>query len=80
MDTDPKLTETDEGKMVKNRAGDEIGRVMSVEHGTAHVEPDPGLTDAIRSKLGWGDADEGTYELDQNNIDSITDDEIRLSM
>lgn len=80
MDTDPKLTETDEGKVVKNTAGDEIGRVMNVEHGMAHVEPDPGLTDAIRSKLGWGDADEDTYELREDDIDTITDDEIRLDL
>lgn len=80
MDTDPKLTENDEGKVVKNTAGDEIGRVMSVEHGTAHVEPDPGITDTIRSKLGWGDEDQGTYELDENHIDAITDDEVRLDM
>ncbi len=74
----PNFTDDDEGKRVVNADGEEIGMITGVEHGTAHVDPDPGITDSVRSKLGWGDADEDTYALDDDNVDSITDDEVRL--
>ncbi|WP_418285267.1 PRC-barrel domain containing protein [Halorubrum sp. DTA46] len=79
MDDTVTLTENDEGKNVVNASGDAVGRVTSVEHGTAHVDPDPGLTDTIRSKLGWGDADEDSYQLDTESIETVSDDEIRLN-
>lgn len=72
------FSDHDEGKRVVNADGDEIGIVEHVEGSTVHINPDPGMTDTIRSKLGWGDSDEETYELDESNVDSITDDEIRL--
>ncbi|WP_138007328.1 PRC-barrel domain containing protein [Halalkalirubrum salinum] len=73
------LTDEDEGKNVINNNGETLGRVVQVEHGTAHVKPDPGLTDSIKSKLGWGESDEDTYRLDASNVESISDDEIHLS-
>lgn len=79
MQDDTTLTESDEGKRVVNAQGDEIGKVVDVQHGTAHVDPDPGLTDSIMSKLGWSDGDEDTYQLDSSAIESVTDDEIRIS-
>lgn len=79
MSNENTLTEQDEGKQVVNSHGDKVGRVMSVEGGSAHVDPDPDLTDTVKSKLGWGDThDEDTYRLDQDDIASVTDDEIRL--
>ncbi len=72
------ITADDEGKRVVNAQGDEIGVVHEVERGTAHVKPDPGMTDTIKSKLGWGEADQETYALDTDSVDRITDDEIRL--
>ena len=72
------FSDDDEGKRVVNADGEEIGIVENVHGSTVHVNPDPGVTDTIRSKLGWGDADEETYELDESNVESITDDEIRL--
>lgn len=79
MDDTTTLTENDEGKNVVNANGDPVGRVTSVEHGTAHVDPDPGLTDTIRSKLGWGDADEDSYQLDIESVETVSDDEIHLN-
>lgn len=74
------LNEEDKGKSVVNSRGDKVGMVTEVEHGTAHVNPDPGITDTIASKLGWGSADEDeTYELDSSRVDTVTDDEIRLN-
>lgn len=71
-------TNDDQGKPVRNAAGDDVGRVMAVDDGKVEVEPDPGLTDSIRSKLGWKTGGEGTYELTANSIEAITDDEVRL--
>ncbi|MFC6725890.1 PRC-barrel domain containing protein [Halobium palmae] len=70
--------DSDEGKEVVDADGDTVGRVVSVEHGTAHVDPDPGITETVMSKLGWGDSDEETYILQEANVAEITDDEVRL--
>ena len=81
MNEDTTLTADDEGKEVVNESGESIGRVVEVQGGEGHVDPDPGMTDTIKSKLGWGDAQsEDTYRLDPSHIESVTDDEIRLSM
>ncbi|MFC6837287.1 PRC-barrel domain containing protein [Halomarina ordinaria] len=72
------ITEDDEGKKVVDARGETVGRVVDVEHGTAHVDPDPGVTDTVMSKLGWGDSDEDTYPLQEASIAEVTDDEIRL--
>lgn len=79
MQNNVTLTEDDEGKSVINNSGETLGRVIKVEHGTAHVKPDPGLTDTIKSKLGWAESDEDTYELDASNVESVSDDEIHLT-
>ncbi len=80
MSTDHQLTDEDEGKKVINEDGDDIGRIVEVQGGTAHVEPDPGLADSIMSKLGWGDSDEDTYQLESSKIESVTDDEVHVRM
>ena len=72
------LTEEDEGKKVVGATGEEIGIVSGVRGGTAYVDPDPGLTDNLKSRLGWGDVDQDDYPLDDAHIESVTDDEIRL--
>jgi hypothetical protein len=72
------VTDDDEGKRVVDSSGRKIGMVTEVRSGKAFVDADPGLTDTIRSKLGWGKADKDDYELEGDRIDDITDDEIRL--
>ena len=79
MADDTTVTESDQGKVVKNADGETVGRVIEVKNNGAYVEPDPDLTDTIRSKLGWGGSDEeDTYRLDSSHIDTVTGDEIRL--
>ncbi len=71
------ITEDDQGKPVV--VGDEtVGRIVSVEGGTAYVAPDPGVTETVLSKLGWSEASEADYPLQEEAIETITDDEIRL--
>lgn len=73
----PELTEADEGKPVVH--GEEtLGIVATVNHGTAHIEPDPGLTDKIQSQLGWAETDEETYPLQEEAVAHVTADEVIL--
>ena len=72
------IDESDEGKTVVNAEGETVGTIVDVDNNTAHVEPNPGLTDELAAELGWGDADEETYQLDNDSVDTVTDDEIRL--
>lgn len=73
------ITDDDEGKAVVDSGGRKIGMVTEVKSGVAYVNADPGLTDSIRSKLGWGNADDDDYALEENRIHTITDDEVRLT-
>lgn len=72
------LTEADEGKKVVDSDGNKIGMITGFRGGRAYVDPDPDLTDSIRSKLGWTEADEDDYPLSEDRVETITDDEIRL--
>jgi sporulation protein YlmC with PRC-barrel domain len=79
MATSVTFSNEDEGKRVVNASGEAVGRVIEVTGGVAHVEPDPGITETVAAKLGWGDSDEDTYRLDSDHVEAITDDEIRLA-
>ena len=74
----PEFTDDDIGKTVVNANGEEVGIVADVEHGTAHVQPDPGVTDTIKAKLGWGGTDEDAYPLQEGSVAQVTDDQIHL--
>ncbi len=80
MQDDYTLTDAEVGKKVINEDGDELGRVMAVESGTAHVDPEPGLADTILSKFGWSDKSSDTYRLESSRVEAITDDHIRVNM
>lgn len=73
------LTDADEGKDVVTSTGDKIGIVKDVDAGAAHIDPNPGIADELKAKLGWGDSDEDTYRLRESDIEAVTDDEVRLS-
>ena len=71
------FSDDDEGKSVVME-GEKVGMIQRVESGTAYVDPDPSITDRIKSSLDWGDVDEDTYPLGEEQVDVITDDEVRL--
>lgn len=71
------VTEADVGKPVVYD-GDTVGRIVEYTDETAYVDPDPDLTDTVRSKLGWGNAGEEAFPLQRELVEEITDDEIRL--
>jgi hypothetical protein len=72
------FTDDDEGKKVKNADGDTVGMITEVTHGTAYVDPDPGIGEKIMAKLGWSDRDDDDYPLQENTIDRVDDDAIHL--
>ena len=74
-----KLSERDEGKTVVNADGTAVGIVAAFRGGTAFVDPDPDITDSVKSKLGWGDVDEDQYPLSDDHVETVTDDEVRLN-
>lgn len=72
------LSEDDEGKTIVDSHGEKIGMVSEVRGGSAYVDPDPGMTDSVKTRMGWGDADEDDYQIESSRIDSVDDDQIRL--
>jgi hypothetical protein len=72
------FTDDDEGKKVINADGETVGLVSEVTHGTAYVDPDPGITDKLMSKLGWSDRDDDDYPLQENAVDRVDDDAVHL--
>jgi hypothetical protein len=81
MDDDVRtsVTEEDEGKSVVDHEGNPVGMVEEVSGGKAYVDPEPGIVDRLKIRLGWGNADEEDYALTEKNIQRITDDEVELS-
>lgn len=72
------FTEEDQGKRVVDADGNKLGVISGVRGRTAYVNPNPGIGGRILSKLGWDNVDEADYPLDGNQVEMITDDEIRL--
>jgi hypothetical protein len=72
------LTNDDVGKTVVDGSGDEVGIVARYEHGTAYVEPDPGIATKLKTTLGWDDESEEDYPLQAASVATVTDDQIRL--
>lgn len=72
------LSEDDTGKRVINFKGKKVGMISDYRNGTAYVDPDPGITDSIRSKLGWGDKGDDDYRLESRRVEKITDDAVHL--
>lgn len=68
------------GKTVVDAHGDEIGMVTDVRDDgrTISVNTHPGLTDRIRTTLGWGETDDDDYPLSTDAIAEVTEDEIHL--
>ena len=72
------FTEDDEGKKVVNSDGETVGMISDVSHGTAYVDPDPGIAERLMAKLGWSDRDDDDYPLQENSVDHVDDDGVHL--
>lgn len=58
--------------------GTRVGRITQTRGSMAHVEPDSGLSETIRRRLGWAEESADTYELDKSAVDKIAGEEIHL--
>lgn len=76
---DQSLTSEATGKRVVDGSGNETGIVRGVSNGVVYIEPDPGLGDTLRAKLGWGKPGRHTYPVDRRNIERVTDDGVYLN-
>ncbi|MFC7071550.1 hypothetical protein ACFQJ7_16705 [Halovenus rubra] len=74
------LSTADEGKVLMDIEGEEIGVVTHVDtdEQLAYVEPDPSLSEAVIQGLGYGDADEDDIEVPSDTIATVTDTELRV--
>jgi hypothetical protein len=72
------LSAEDEGKVLVDADGQTIGIVSAVEENTAYVDPDAGITDAVMSALGRGEANEDAIAVEGDLVETVTDAELRL--
>jgi hypothetical protein len=75
-----KITADDEGKTVVAADGHTVGMVEKVKGGKAYINPEPGLVTQIKTKLGWGSADDEDFALEDESVERITDTEVELSV
>lgn len=71
------IDESAKSKTVVTADSSMVGTIVNADNSTANVEPNPGLMDEVAAKLGRGDGDEEIYELNNDAIETVTDDEIR---
>ena len=72
------FTNDEVSKPVVNDADEEIGVVTSVEGDIAHVRPETGVVDSVKSSIGWDSVAEETQPLSSDAVREITDDAVRL--
>jgi sporulation protein YlmC with PRC-barrel domain len=75
------LSTQDEGKVLMDIEGEEIGVVTAVDadEQVAYVEPDPGIGEAVVQGLGFGDKDEDDIEVPADTVATVTDTELRVA-
>ncbi len=76
------LSTADEGKVLMDTRGEEIGVVTEVDAQAqlAYVEPEPGIAEAVIQGLGYGDADEDDIEVPADAVATVTDTELRVAI
>ncbi|PGF16783.1 hypothetical protein CP556_12085 [Natrinema sp. CBA1119] len=74
----PTVTDDDVGKPVESADGETLGTVVSVDPEGAHLDPEPDMTDSITAVLDWEPASGDIVPLEDDAIDEITEDAVRL--
>jgi sporulation protein YlmC with PRC-barrel domain len=74
------LSTQDEGKILMDIEGEEIGVVTEVDtdEQVAYVEPEPGIAESVIQGLGFGSKDEDDIEVPAGSIETVTDTELRV--
>ncbi|WP_336327210.1 hypothetical protein [Halovenus sp. HT40] len=75
------LSTQDEGKVLIDIEGEEIGVVTDVDphEQVAFVDPDPSVANSVIQGLGFGDAGEDDIEVPADSVATITDTELRVA-
>lgn len=63
---------------VKTSDGEEVGTIENVAGDTVHVKPNSSLSQSVRNRIGWTEADQDQYELRHDKVEMINDHEVRL--
>jgi hypothetical protein len=80
MDIETTLTQNDEGKRVVSATGETIGEVVEVHGRRSFVDPAPGLDETTLERVGPNHRhDEETIRLYEEQVDDVSENEIRLS-
>ncbi|EJN57513.1 hypothetical protein [Halogranum rubrum] len=84
MSKDTPLSEEDNGKRVVTSAGETVGHVVEVSGDIAYVDPDPESESAPTERNMTGadseeSSDDHRFPIEQDEIEAITDDELRLN-
>ncbi|UPV72959.1 PRC-barrel domain containing protein [Halorussus limi] len=74
------LTEDDVDKTVVDAEGEEVGTVVDVHHGAAHVSADEETVEEMQTRLPQGGIDERTYAVHDESVADITDDRLVLDV
>jgi hypothetical protein len=74
------LDDRDVGKDVIDANDQKVGVVTEVDEDANRlfVDPNPGLAERIKTRLGWEGHDEDAYSVEADRIDDVTGDEVRL--
>ena len=74
------LSTADEGKVLMDVTGEQIGIVTQVdpEAQVAYVDPEPGFANAIVQGLGYGDRGDDDIEVPATSVATVTDTELRV--
>lgn len=72
------LKEEDEGKVLVDAAGEELGVVTEVVNNVAYVDPNPGVGEAVMAAFGRADANADDLAVEGEIVEAVTDEEIRL--
>ncbi|QCS41670.1 hypothetical protein [Natrinema versiforme] len=74
----PTFTDDDIDKPVESADGETLGTVATIDGETAHIDPEPDMTDSIKAVLDWEPASGDIVPLESDAVDEITDDAVRI--
>ena len=75
------LSARDEGKVLVDVEGEEIGVITEVDphEQVAFVDPEPSVANSVIQGLGFGDAGEDDIEVPADSVGTVTDSELRVA-
>ena len=76
------LSKSDEGKVLMDVTGEEIGVVTNVdpEEQIAYVDPEPSFANSVIQGLGYGGAGDDDIKVPAKSVATVTDTELRVDV